>query len=59
MSKISQNDIHALYNSYVCQACKIIEVNMELVILAFILFALDDVNFECQHLAIDQFGHLC
>jgi len=49
MSKISQNDLHFLHNSYTSQTYKIIGVNIELVILAFILLALDHANFECQH----------
>ena len=49
MSKISQNDLHVLHNNYTYQICKIIGVNIELVILAFILLALDHANFECQH----------
>ena len=52
MSKISQNDLHVLHNSYTCQTCKIIGVNIELVILAFILLPLGHANFECQQVAL-------
>ena len=47
MSKISQNDLHFLHNSYTSQTYKIIGVNNELAILAFILFVLGHANFEC------------
>ena len=47
MSKISQNDLVILHNDYICQTCKIIGVNNELAILAFILFVLGHANFEC------------
>ena len=43
-----QNDLHVLHNNYTCQTCKIIWVNIELVILTYILLALDHANFECQ-----------
>ena len=38
-----------LHNDHTCQTCKIIEVNIELAILAFILLALGHANFNCQH----------
>jgi hypothetical protein len=50
ISIISQNNLHVLHNSYTCQTCKIIGVNIELVILAFILLPLGHANFECQQL---------
>ena len=50
MSKISQNDLHVLHNSYTCQTCKIIGINIELVILAFIMLLLGHANFECQYM---------
>ena len=50
MSKISQNDLHILHNGHTCQTCKIIEISIELVILAFTLLALGHANFECQHM---------
>jgi hypothetical protein len=48
ISKISQNDLHILHNGHICQTCKIIRVNIELAILAFILPTSGHANFECQ-----------
>ena len=50
ISKISQNDLHILHNGHICQTCKIIRVNIELAILAFILPTSGHANFECQHM---------
>ena len=46
--RISQNDLHILHNGHTCQTCKIIEISIELVILAFTLLALGHANFEYQ-----------
>src|SRR6185437_4792189 len=48
ISKISQNDLHILHNGHICQTCKIIRVNIELTIVAFILPTSSHANFECQ-----------
>ena len=48
ISRISQNDLHILHNGHICQTCKIIRVNIELAILAFILSTSGHANFECQ-----------
>ena len=48
ISRISQNDLHILHNGHICQTCKIIRVNIELAILAFILPTSGHANFECQ-----------
>ena len=48
ISRISQNDLHILHNGHTCQTYKIIRVNIELAILAFILPASNHANFECQ-----------
>ena len=50
ISKISQIDLHILHNGHICQTCKIIRVNIELAILAFILPTSGHANFECQHM---------
>jgi len=50
ISRISQNDLHILHNGHICQTCKIIRVNIELAILAFILPTSGHANFECQHM---------
>ena len=51
ISRISQNDLHILHNGHICQTCKIIRVNIELAILAFILPTSGHANFECQQYA--------
>jgi len=50
ISRISQNDLHFLHNGHICQTCKIIRVNIELAILAFILSTSGHANFEYQHM---------
>ena len=50
ISRISQNDLHIHHNGHICQICKIIRVNIELAILAFILPTSGHANFECQHM---------
>ena len=59
MSKISQNDLVILHKDYICQTCKIIGVNNELAILAFILLVLGRANFECQHMPPLFLGKAC
>ena len=50
ISRISLNDLHILHNGHICQTCKIIRVNIEFAILAFILPTSGHANFECQHM---------